>query len=428
MGYIPQIEKQGLRQQEEHQLQRLRELVGYVSDRSPFYKRALGPIGPSDLRSLSDISKLPITEKQDLQNNPLDFLCVPPSAIREYVSTTGTTGRPVHIALSAADLERLSYNEYLSFSAMDLSENDIVQLMLTLDRQFLAGIAYYNGLLRTGATIVRSGPGLPGLQWETIEQLRSTALVTVPSFLYKMLGHAVDSGIDRKRSPVKKILAIGENLRDEAFGPNALAQKIKALWDVQLFGSYASTEMQTAFTECQEGAGGHHHPELVILELLDDEGREVGPGDAGEVTITTLGIEAMPLLRYRTGDICQKDETPCACGRKTIRLGPVLGRKQHRIKFKGTSMFPQSISNAIESIPFVSDHFLKIDKDNEGLDRLTLYLVSSDRSAGADYRIKETLKHQIRAVPNIVYIDTEGMRSLQYPPNSRKAIKYTMCP
>ena len=176
--------------------------------------------------------------------------------------------------------------------------------MLTLDRQFMAGMAYYSGIRKLGAGVVRVGPGVPSLQWETIERLKPTAIVAVPSFIIKLIQYAEDNDIDINRSSVKKAICIGENIRNERLEPNILNRKITEKWNIQLFSTYASTEMQTAFTECEAGKGGHLNPELLIVELLDDTGRQVAYGEPGEVTITTLGVEGMPLLRYKTGDIC----------------------------------------------------------------------------------------------------------------------------
>ena len=114
--------------------------------------------------------------------------------------------------------------------------------------------------------------------------------------------------------------------------------------------------MQTAFTDCEHGNGGHHHPELIIVELLDHDNHPVAEGQPGEVTITTLGVEGMPLCRYKTGDVCQAYNSPCPCGRTTLRLGPVLGRKQQMIKLKGTTLYPPAVFDVINQVNEVTDY------------------------------------------------------------------------
>ena len=126
----------------------------------------------------------------------------------------------------------------------------------------------------------------------------------MPSFILKLIAYADEHKIDINSSSVKKAICIGENIRNADFSLNMLGKKITGSWNIKLFSTYASTEMQTAFTECVLGKGGHLQPDLLIVELLDESNQPVKAGEPGEVTITTLGVEGMPLLRYKTGDIC----------------------------------------------------------------------------------------------------------------------------
>src|SRR5690606_19411214 len=140
-------------------------------------------------------------------------------------------------------------------------------------------------------------------------------IVAVPSFLVKLIEFAEANGIDYRNSSVKKAICIGEPLRKEDFALNTLGKMIADKWPIDLHTTYASTEMSTAFTECEHGVGGHHHPELIVVELLDENNQPVPDGEMGEVTITTLGVEGMPLIRFKTGDLCKAHREPCACGR-----------------------------------------------------------------------------------------------------------------
>jgi phenylacetate-CoA ligase len=269
------------------QEQKLQELLVYLAQHSPFYKElfAKHQVNINKIKSITDLSSVPTTTKDDLQQRNDDFLCVPRNKIIEYTSTSGTLGKPVTIALTEKDLDRLAYNEYNSFLCADGSADDTYQLMLTLDRQFMAGIAYYLGIRRIGAGIIRLGPGVPALQWETIQRLNPTAIVAVPSFILKLIQFAKGTGIDISNTSVKKAICIGENIRNNDFSLNILGKKITESWDIQLYSTYASTEMQTAFTECGESKGGHYQPELVIVELLDENDQQVQPGTPGEVLL-----------------------------------------------------------------------------------------------------------------------------------------------
>lgn len=401
-------------------------MLAYLQLHSPFYKKmfAAHKVAPDAIRSVSDLRLIPTTSKEDLQLYNMDFLCVPYTAVREYMSTSGTLGSPVTIALTEKDLQRLAYNEYLSFGCLEAGETDIYQLMLTLDRQFMAGIAYYEGLRKTGAAVVRTGPGLPALQWDTISKLQSTGLVGVPSFLLKIIAFAGQQKTDINGSSVKKVLAIGESLRDEDLKPNALARKIQAAWNVQLYSTYASTEMQTAFTECSAGKGGHHHPELIILELLDEAGQPVAAGEKGEVTITTLGVEAMPLLRYRTGDICRAYYEPCSCGRSTLRLGPVLGRKQQMIKFKGTSLYPPALFDLLNQLDMIREYVVEVSANEELQDEVHIYISTELSETACNEIIHPHFRHKLRVLPRISYVTDAEIFKLQFPEGSRKQIRF----
>src|SRR5258708_18768160 len=212
--------------------------------------------------------------------------------------------------------------------------------MLTLDRKFMAGIAYYPGLRKLGAGISRLGSGAASIQWETIQRLKPTAIVAVPSFILKLIQFAKEYKIDLNNSSVKKAICIGENIRNTDFSLNILGKKIKEGWDLHLYSTYASTEMQTAFTECSEGHGGHLQPEPLIAQLLDEDNRPAPPNIPAQVTITTLGVEGMHLLRYKTGDICMYYDQPCPSGRKSLRLSRIIGRKKQMITFKATTPSP----------------------------------------------------------------------------------------
>lgn len=421
MQPCPEIEKHTLAEQREFQWEEIKNTLVYLEKYSPFYQRLFKEhhILSRNIRSFDDFEKLPVTEKNDLQKFNDDFLCVTHDKIAEIVSTSGTLGKPVNIALTHSDLERLAYNEYLSFQLMELNNLDKVQLLLTLDKQFMAGIAYYSGLRKLGATVIRSGPGQSEKQWELISNLGTTTLVAVPSFLLKML----DKRPVTIPQSLKKVLAIGEPLKEENGNPTTLAQKIKEQLDVQLYGTYAATELQTAFTECTFSCGGHHHPELIYIELLDDENNPAAPGEAGELTITTFKVKGMPLLRYKTGDIFKISEAPCSCGRKSVRLSGLLGRKKQMIKYKGTTFYPPALENLLYQVPNISEYGLRIEKDNWGNDRLSLFVATEASEEEVLHQIEAICRQRLRVVPEIIFSSISEMKAFLFPDNNRKPLR-----
>ncbi len=408
------------------QEQQLQQLLAYLNAHSTFYRDlfARHQIDVNSIRTLEDLTQLPTTSKEDLQRRNRDFLCVPDSQIVEYTSTSGTLGGPVTIALTENDLNRLALNEYHSFTCADGSANDTYQLMLTLDRQFMAGIAYYLGIRKMGAGIIRLGPGVPALQWETIKRLQPTAIVAVPSFILKLIQYAKENGIDINQTSVKKAICIGENIRNTDFSLNILGAKITEVWDIKLYSTYASTEMQTAFTECGLGQGGHYQTDLVIAELLDDNEQPVPAHTPGELTITTLGIEGMPLLRYKTGDICQYLDEPCHCGRSGFRLSPIMGRKKQMIKFKGTTLYPPALFDLLNEREDILEYVVEVYSNEVGLDEVLLHLVPAETTEECDHRIRAYLQARLRVSPHIRYISAEEIHKMQFPEMMRKAVKF----
>ena len=408
------------------QEQKLQELLAYLNQNSPFYQELFltRQVDITSIKTLDDLSMLPVTEKESLQLYNDAFLCVPRNKIIEYSSTSGTLGSPVTIALTENDLSRLADNEYASFVCADGTSDDVYQLMLTLDRQFMAGMAYYSGIRKLGAGIIRLGPGVPSLQWETILRLQPTAIVAVPSFIVKLVQYANEHNIDINSSSVKKAICIGENIRNTDFSLNMLGKKITGSWNIELYSTYASTEMQTAFTECIAGRGGHHQPGLLILELLDENNMQVAPGQPGEVTITTLGVEGMPLLRYKTGDICLYFDEPCSCGRSTLRLSPVVGRKKQMIKYKGTTLYPPALFDLLHEMEDVKDYVAEVYLNEIGLDEVLLHLVPVTHSEETDRKIRAYLQAKLRVSPHIRYVTPEEMQKLQFPESGRKAVRF----
>jgi phenylacetate-CoA ligase len=414
---------EGIRRMQEN---KLKELLQYLDGHSPYYRKIFRSAGIdlSRIVQLEDLRLLPTTVKENLQQNNDDFLCVPRTDVIEYTSTSGTLGLPVTIALTENDLLRLAYNEFSSFICADGSPEDLYQLMLTLDRQFMAGMAYYSGIRKLGAGIIRLGPGVPSLQWETILRLRPTAIVAVPSFILKLIQYALEHQIDPNQSSVKKAICIGENIRQPDFTFNVLGAKIMENWNIRLYSTYASTEMQTAFTECEAGKGGHQQPELVIVELLDEMDQAVKDGEPGVVTISTLGVEGMPLLRYKTGDICVAHREPCVCGRYSMRLSPVIGRKKQMIKFKGTTLFAPALYDLLNGMDDIVDFVAEVHSNEIGTDEVLLHLLPVHQSEETDHRIRAYLQARLRVTPHIRYVSAEHLQELQFPVAGRKALKF----
>src|SRR5690606_15188686 len=221
---IPAVEKADSETIKRMQERKLQQLLEYLRNRSPYYQQLFKRerIDVGSIRSLSDLTRLPMTTKADLQENNEAFRCVDSGRVADYVTTSGTSGDPVLLALTDGDLDRLAYNESLSFHCMGMRRGQTLQLTTTIDRRFMAGLAYFLGARKAGIGIVRVGSGVPELQWDTIARVRPDALVCVPSFLLKMIEFAEANGIHYRHCSVRKALCIGEPLRNPDFSLNAL--------------------------------------------------------------------------------------------------------------------------------------------------------------------------------------------------------------
>ncbi len=404
----------------------LRQHIQYVYSQSAYYKRLFDKhdIDWRKVRSVEDLQGIPVTTKQDLHEYNSDFLCIPHEQVADFVTTSGTAGDPVLFALSEKDLDRLAYNESLSYECAGLTENDIIQLTTTIDRRFMAGLAYYLGARKMGMGIVRVGSGVPELQWDTIARVKPTVLVCVPSFLIKMLDYADEHGIDYQHSSIKKAICIGEPLRTADFQLNTLAKRITEKWDIQLFSTYASTEMATAFTECEYGQGGHRQPDLIITEFLDENDQPVPDGEPGELVVTTLGVEAMPLLRFKTGDIVQPYYEPCACGRTTMRVGPVIGRKNQMIKYKGTTLYPPAMLDILNDFEEIECYLIELTSDDTGEDMIVVKVGAREPSTALHTKIKDRFRAKLRVSPEIMFESVVEINKLKFPENSRKSVVF----
>jgi len=422
----PSIEFSSKKEQLDNQMMKLAELLLYLSSNSSFYRNLFKTqnIDISKITSLETLQQVPFTTKDDIQSFNDDFICVDRSKIIDYVTTSGTLGAPVIVPQTDNDLERLAYNEAISFACTGGNDLELYQLTATIDRRFMAGMAYFLGARKLGAGIIRVGSGIPELQWDTILKLHPTALIGVPSFILKLIDYAEQHGIDYKNSSIKKAICIGEPLRNDDLTLNSLGKRIKEKWDIQLYSTYASTEMGAAFTECIHGRGGHLHPELLIAEFVDLEGRPVAEGEPGELVITTLGVEGMPLLRFKTGDICRHYTDDCACGRTTLRVGPILGRRQQMIKYKGTTLYPPAFYDILDNIKGVINYIIEVSTNDMDTDELLIRVGTTFQDNTLEKEIKDHFRAKLRVAPSLVFDDPAIITKLQFPEIGRKAIKF----
>ena len=427
MMNINDIEYKSVEEIKAYQEKLLQEALAYLQAHSPYYQRMFKSYGIhiDKIQHIEDLVKIPFTEKKDLQLFNEEFLCCPKDKVIDYITTSGTLGDPVTFGCTEKDLQRLAYNEKKSFECAGVKPGDVVQLMTTLDKRFMAGLAYFLGLRELGAGVIRVGNGIPELQWDTIRRIKPDTIMCVPSFILRLIEYAEEHNIDYKSSSIRRIIGIGEGLRDQNFELNLLGKKIKEKWDVQLFATYSSTEMGATFSECEYGLGGHVHPELIIVEIIGEDGLPVPDGQPGEIVVTTLGVEGMPLLRFRTGDIAAKIIDQCKCGRNSYRLTPLVGRKNNMIKLKGTTLYPPAINDVLDNTDFVENYVIEVRQSEAGTDDVVVKIgLKYEPDFDVVKILKDSFRSRIRVAPQIEVHPVEEIQKINFPAKTRKPIKF----
>lgn len=397
----------------------LLEHINYCLKKSPFYSQRFGKQFKT-IRSLSEFDLLGFTTKDDVLRNNSAFLAVSPTAIVDTCFTSATVGvTPVNFLLTKNDLERLTHNEMAAFQLSGITDQDTVAICVAIERGFMAGLAYFLGGVALGAHMIRVGASGPQHIWNLLKANQPTAIIGVPSVLANVAVHAIQQGETPSALKVKRILAIGESVRDKALTLLPAMRRVEQIWDAPIYSTYASTEMATSFAECSHRQGGHLRPEMIYVEIIDEQGNKVPDGQIGEVVVTPLGIEGMPLIRFKTGDMSFIIREKCPCGRMTARIGPVIGRKAQLLKYKGTNVFPNAIVSIVEANPDFSGCFVEAYTAQFGEDRVVAAVVAAVPNYDLE-RLKEEFRAGLRVVPELQVISRDEFLARTQPQEKRK--------
>ncbi|NQU74300.1 MAG: AMP-binding protein [Candidatus Omnitrophica bacterium] len=402
----------------------LRKHITYCKEHSPFYQSVFKKynINPRKI-GLDNLCDIPFTDKADIENDNDAFLAISPEKIEDTVFSSGTTGKSIKISYTELDLSRLAYNEEKSFLACGFDDKDVVLLTCTLDRCFVAGLAYYLGVRAVGATAIRNGLNTLESHAEVIQRIRPTAIVGVPSFIRKLGFFLDEEKMTVRKENVSKLVCIGEPLRGEKLESLKMAVDIEETWGAKAYSTYSSSEIVTTFCECAAQTGGHLHPDLAVVEIVDEKGIVLGPREKGEVVVTPMRVEGMPLVRFKTGDISFIIDEPCSCGRYTLRLGPILGRKKQMMKVAGTTIYPQAIYSVLEEIDGVKGYYITASSKNELSDAVEVYLAAEGSGCTVE-TIQNKLQARIRFKPRVFIRDEEFIKGQVYSQKSRKPTRF----
>jgi len=400
----------------------LHETIRRTASTSPFYRDrfSAGGVDASTVRTLADLARLPVTSREDIQRRSRDSWSVPRERVAEIVATTGTTGEPLYVAMTRSDLERLGENERRGFTWLGAKAGDRFHIAITLDNLFVAGLAYHLGLSMVGASAIRVGAQPVRRHLDLMKQLRPDGLVAVPSLLLALARRARADGEDLAAFAPRRAMLIGEAIRGPDLTSNTLGRLLEEAWGGELFSTYGLTEAGLAFHECPERRGLHSHPDLVIVEIVDDAGRPVPEGEAGELVITTLQVEGMPLIRYRTGDVTFLVPGVCPCGRGGARIGPILGRTQQRLKVKGTTVYPKAIEDVLLSVDGVENFVIEAHTGDGDTDRLVVRVGTFRDDPTFQRTLGEALYAKARVTPEFHLASPADVEALLFEGGRRK--------
>jgi len=338
------------------QLARLRDLVQRVA-RVPFYRDQFThrEIGPHSLRSPADIRRLPVTTKEDLRRqHPLGFLAVPRDRLARIHGSSGTTGRPTFVAYTAHDLDTWSNLCARFLVAGGLRPEHTAQVAFGYGL-FTGGFGLHYGIERVGAAIIPAAAGNTRRQIEIMRDLDPEVLICTPSYALTIADTARELGIEPRALPIRYGHFGGEPWTED------MRREIEAQLDIAAFNNYGLSEVigPGVSGECPERNGMHLQEDHFLVECVDPETLEPVPdGEPGELVITTLTREAMPIIRYRTRDIARIDRSPCPCGRTTARMSRVAGRTDDMLIIRGVNVFPSQIEEALLRVEGTTPHYL----------------------------------------------------------------------
>lgn len=323
------------------QLEKLKETVQWVYDKVPFYKKAFDDKGvkPGDLQKLADIAKFPFTVKTDLRDNyPFGLCAVPMSEVVRVHASSGTTGKPITGPYTADDLDQWTDCMARGLWAQEVRENTVLQNAYGMGL-FTGGLGFLQGAMRIGCAIVPSGAGMTERQIMLIQDFGVEALCCTPSYCLTIIEKAERMGFDIKNS----------QLRTGHFGAEPwtveMRNEIEARGGIHAYEHYGLTELMgpgVSFT-C-EHYNIHINEDHVLPEIVDPGTLEpVDPGAEGELIFTSLRRRAMPMIRYRTRDICSLRREKCACGRTLVQMDKILGRSDDMMIISGVNVFPSQV-------------------------------------------------------------------------------------
>lgn len=377
------------------QWQRLKAQVETVYEKVPFYRRAFLEKGlrPDDIRSLADLPKLPFTLKKDFRDNyPLGLAAVPLNQIVRLHASSGTTGKPTVVPYTANDIELWTEVMARTLTAAGVSTDDVVHNAYGYGL-FTGGLGFHYGAERVGATVIPVSGGQTKRQIMLIQDLGSTVICCTPSYALYLAEAAEEMGVNLRATKLRVGIFGAEPWSQQ------MRQEVEAKTGLLALDIYGLSEIigPGVSVECEHQTGLHIFEDHFLPEIVDPESGEPLPyGEKGELVLTTLTKEALPVIRYRTGDITALHPEPCACGRTMVRMEKISGRTDDMLIVRGINVFPSQIETVLLQVEGIQPHYQIIVDRHGVMDDLEIWVEVSDEIFADEIRRMEALEHNLR--------------------------------
>ena len=405
----PRIEEMPKADLQRMQYKLLKSLVYRLYSFSPFYHDRMKEqnVHPDDIRELSDVRKLPFMFKRDLRDNyPNKIFTATKEELVRYHVSSGTTGKPTVVGYTQNDLDLWSTSIARGMTSLGLGRGDVIQVSYGYGL-FTGGLGLHYGAERIGATVIPTSVGNTERQIELMQDLGTTAICCTPSYLLHIGEVADKMGVKLGKDTQLRMGILGAEPWTEK-----MRIRIEDWLGIKAYDIYGTSELSgPMFTECAEQNGFHVGSDIALTEIIDPKtGEPLEPGEKGEVTMTILKKEALPMIRYRIGDIATMDDEVCACGRTAPRIHRIEGRVDDMLIIRGINVFPSQIEHTLMTIPEVGQHFQIVVERKGALDDMSVR-VELNKESFSDkindlMKIRQDVEHRLRNSLN-VNVDVE---------------------
>lgn len=380
---------------QEVQLERLKHLVASAYEKVPFYRKRFDEIGlkPEHIKTLKDIEKIPFTTKDDLRDNyPYGLFAEPLKKIVRVHASSGTTGKPIVVGYTRNDIENWSECVARLIAAAGGTDDDVAQVVFGYGL-FTGGFGLHYGLEKVGITVVPASSGNSERQIMLLQDFGATILVGTPSYALYLSELAEEMGVTRDKHKLRLGLFGGEGHTPE------MRAEIEKRWGILATENYGLSEIvgPGVSGECTYQCGMHINEDHFYPEIIDSQtGKTLDYGEKGELVLTTLTKEGIPMIRYRTKDITILEHDQCKCGRTTVRMRKVLGRTDDMLIIRGVNVFPSQIESVLVGMQEVGPHYQIIVSKRGYLDEIEVLVELIDGSLLEKFSELEKLENKIR--------------------------------